>query len=420
MIKIKTKLKLFISLTFLFLMIFSLNKSFATDDNEITCRNAIVYDVQNDSILYSKGAFDKIYPASTTKILTAILTIENLDLNKSVVVSQKIIDELPPYSSSMKLKAGELIKVNDLLYGLMLSSGNDAALVLAETISYSTKDFVDLMNKKATEIGCKNTHFNNPHGYHDDNHYTTAYDMALILKYALNNETFRELISTIKYDISATNTSEIRECINTNKLINPEFEEYFYEFCIGGKTGYTEEAINTLITYGTKDGKEIIVGVFGNNTGHQFINSKNLYENTFNNFSFKNIINASNFKINIHDSKNTTLIYELIPSQDINSLLNDKNYSITYLNINIDYDTLEKNIKNKTVGSVDIIINGENILINRSCDLIINNITYNKNKINYIFWIKLILIIILTISLLTLSIIKIITRIKNKDLDTSL
>lgn len=417
--KIKTKLKLFISLTFLFLMIFSFNKSFATD-NEITCRNAIVYDVQNHSILYAKGAFDKIYPASTTKILTAILTIENLDLNKSVVVSQKIIDELPPYSSSMKLKAGELIKVNDLLYGLMLSSGNDAALVLAETISYSTKDFVDLMNKKATEIGCKNTHFNNPHGYHDDNHYTTAYDMVLILKYALNNKTFRELISTIKYDISATNTSEIRECINTNKLINPDFEEYFYEFCIGGKTGYTEEAINTLITYGTKDGKEIIVGVFGNKTGDQFINSKNLYENTFNNFSLKNIINTSNFKINIHDSKNTSLIYELLPSQDINSLLNDKNYSITYQNINIDYDTLEKNIKNKPVGSVDIIINGENILINRNCDLIINDITYNKNEINYIFWIKLILIIILAITVLTLSIIKIITRIKNKDLDTSL
>lgn len=418
--KIKNKLKIFIIFTFLFLIIISFNKSFAISDNEITCKNAVVYDLKNDSVLYSKNAFSKVYPASTTKILTAILAIENLNINSAVVVSQKVIDELPPYSSSMKLQAGELIKINELLYGLMLKSGNDAALVLSEVVSGSTENFVKLMNEKVIEIGCKNTHFTNPHGYHDDNHYTTPYDMALILKYALANETFKEIINTIQYLIPATNKSDSRECINTNKLINPNEEDYYYKFCFGGKTGYTEEANNTLITYGKKDEKEIIVGVFNNSPGEQFYNSKKLYEDIFNNFSFKNIINNSNFKINIYDNKNKNIIYELTISDDINSLINDKLYFINYENINIDYNILENNNKNKTVGKIDIIINGENILINKKCDLIIKNITYNKSEINYTYLIKIIIIFILIITIFILIIIKIITRIKNKNLDTSL
>ena len=184
---------------------------FASENLTIHSKAAIAMDADSSIILYNKDINKKIYPASTTKIITAILAIENLDLNRSVVVSKSAIS-IPWDSSSVYLKEGEIVSVKDLLYCLLLNSGNDAANVLAEAVSGDIPHFVTLMNIKAKEIGCTNTNFNNAHGYSDDNHYTTALDMAKIFNYCIQNETFVDIISAKSYVVEKTNKTNTRIC----------------------------------------------------------------------------------------------------------------------------------------------------------------------------------------------------------------
>ena len=209
---------------------------FASESFIINSKTAIAMDADSSIILYNKDMEKKVYPASTTKILTAILAIENLDLNKSVVVSKTAIS-IPWDSSSVYLKEGEIITINDLLYCLLLNSGNDAANVLAEAVSGSIPQFVELMNLKIEELGCTNTHFSNAHGYSDTNHYTTALDMAKIFNYCTKNKTFTNIISTKSYIVNETNkTNEKRYLNNTNRLIlkkEDSIHARYYEYCIG-------------------------------------------------------------------------------------------------------------------------------------------------------------------------------------------
>ena len=163
----------------------------------------------------------------------------------------------------MGVKAEEIFTIEQLLYGLLLPSGNDAAIVLAEAVSGNVDDFVVLMNEKLKELGCNNTHFTNPHGFHDDNHYSTTYDMAKLFRYCLNNEVFRQIISTKEYIIPPTNKSpEETKLINTNRMLDERYTASYYEYMIGGKTGYTEEARGTFIGFCKKDNITIIIGAF--------------------------------------------------------------------------------------------------------------------------------------------------------------
>ena len=300
--KIKITFK-FLFFTLLFITCFSF--VFATSTPSINSKAAVVMDADSSVVLYNKEMNKKIYPASTTKIITAILAIENLSLDKNVVVSKSAI-QIPWDSSSVYLKEGEIISINDLLYCLLLNSGNDAANVLAEAVSGDISAFVDLMNTKAKELGCTGTHFNNAHGYSDDNHYTTALDMAKIFSYCIQNETFTKIISTKSYIVDKTNkTNDKRYLSNTNRLIlQKEDSVYarFYEYCIGGKTGYTDEAGRTLVTFGKKDDKTVIVAVFGaSSSGSQdirYTDAINLFEYSFNNFSKKTIAEAENYSFN--------------------------------------------------------------------------------------------------------------------------
>ena len=278
---------------------------FANENLSINSKAAIAMDADSSIVLYSKNIDSKIYPASTTKILTAILAIENLDLNKSVVVSKTAI-AIPWDSSSVYLKEGELITVSDLLYCLLLNSGNDAANVLAEAVSGNINNFVDLMNKKVEELGCTNTHFNNAHGYSDNNHYTTALDMAKIFKYCIQNETFVKIISTKSYIVDKTNkTNKKRYLNNTNRLILKKEDSVYaryYEYCIGGKTGYTDEAGRTLITFAKKGDKTVIAAVFGASSSGvldaRYTDAINLFEYSFNNFSKVTIAQAEEYNFN--------------------------------------------------------------------------------------------------------------------------
>lgn len=176
---------------------------------------AILMDYKTGTVLYSKASEEKMYPASTTKILTAILALEKCNLDDVVTVSKSAISSIPSGYSSAYLSEGEEISVNDLISVFLVHSANDAGYVLAEHISGSIDEFANLMNEKALEIGCKNTHFTNPSGIHDENHYTTAYDLALIAKYCMQNSKFRNIVSMKTCTINSTNKFGIRKYTNT-------------------------------------------------------------------------------------------------------------------------------------------------------------------------------------------------------------
>lgn len=191
--------------------------------------------------------------ASTTKIMTAITAIENAGLTDIFTVSENAQNQ---EGSSIYLRKGDTISVQDLLYGLMLNSGNDAATALAEGVSGSVEAFSRLMNEKAAEIGCKNTNFKNPSGLNEDGHYSSAYDMALIMAYAMKNEEFRKIISTKRYNIEENGS--ITYLKNHNKLL------WQYDYCTGGKTGFTKLSGRCLVTAAEKDGVRLIAVTLNN------------------------------------------------------------------------------------------------------------------------------------------------------------
>ena len=270
----------------------------AAEELELHCTNAVLIDANYDEVLFEKNAYDKAYPASMTKVMTALLTLEAMEEgiisgSTMVTVSDYAARKDFPDESTANLKSGEQMSVTDLLYCLMLPSANDAAKALAEHIGGGVDAFVQKMNERAKELGCENTHFVNPHGLHDDNHYTTAYDMALMFMAAMEHDFFLELISTPSYTAAATNISKERYFFNTNGLIsNLYYLGHVYDKCIGGKTGSTDEAGRCLVS-AAEDGDKLMVSVImgsgpveidGKKWQGQFTESKKLLEYGFNNF----------------------------------------------------------------------------------------------------------------------------------------
>lgn len=224
---------------------------------EIDSATAAVMDIDTGTFLYTKGSTEKMYPASITKIMTALLAIENCDLDDEITFSE-IVYDLEEGSSHLGIQPGEKMRLEDAVYGLMLASANDIANGIAEYIGGSLSGFADLMNARAQELGCVNTHFANPHGLYQDDHYTCAHDMALIAAAAYQNPVFREIVTTREYTIPETNlTEEERSFLNHHKMMHGD-EEYYQDWCTGGKNGYTSQCLNTLVTYGEKDGKCLV------------------------------------------------------------------------------------------------------------------------------------------------------------------
>lgn len=215
---------------------------------------AVVMDLDTNTLLYSKNAYTKHYPASITKIMTAMVALENGNLDDVITFSESVYD-LEEGSSHVGIQPGEEMTLRQALYALMLESANDAGMGIAEHIAGSISGFADMMNAKALELGCENTHFTNPHGLHSEEHYTCAYDMALIAQAAYNIPEFKEMVSCTLASCPVTNvTEEERYFLNHHKMIQEE-SDYYTEWCTGGKTGYTSDAWNTLVTYGEKNGR---------------------------------------------------------------------------------------------------------------------------------------------------------------------
>ena len=242
---------------------------------EISSEGAIVADITTGYTLYEKDIYKKLYPASITKIMTAMLAIDNLNMSDIVTFSHDAVYSIEPGSSSGYLREGEQITVEQCLYGLMLISGNDIANGLGEAVSGSTENFAKAMTAKAKELGCKQTNFANTHGLHDENHYTCPYDMAVIGKYAYDNyDMYRTLISETRYVVEPTaKCDETRYWHNSNRLIEPG-QKYYDEDCKGGKTGFTNEAGGTLVTYHEINGRIIMIVVM------KSYNSAGAYDDT--------------------------------------------------------------------------------------------------------------------------------------------
>lgn len=222
-------------------------------------------DNKTEKILFSKNENEKMYPASTTKIVTAILTLENCNLDDVVTVSYNAVMSIPDGYSSAFLQIGETLTVEQLLQLLLVHSANDAANVLAEHIGGSIESFVAMMNTKVNELHLSNTHFTNTFGKHDDNHYTTAQDLATIMKYCIKNETFRKIAGSASCAIPATNKYGARKYNSTNELIIPN-SNYYYPNLTCGKTGYTSQAGDCLVSCSYKDDLELICVVLGGKT----------------------------------------------------------------------------------------------------------------------------------------------------------
>ncbi|MBQ1975589.1 MAG: D-alanyl-D-alanine carboxypeptidase, partial [Ruminococcus sp.] len=234
------------------------------NDVEIHCESVLMINTDNEQVVFEKNADEQRYPASTTKIMTYIIAYENIEdiENTRIEVKKKLIDQLVNTGSSMAYLSdhvGEKVSVIDLLYSLMVPSGNDAALVLADYVGGGdVQKFVDKMNDKAQELGCENTHFANPDGLHDPDHYTTARDLLKITNYALKLPNFKKISNTVSYTCEGDDTA-LR---TTNYLIDGT-SEYYYMYAEGIKTGNTDEAGRCLVTTGSADGQSYILVLLG-------------------------------------------------------------------------------------------------------------------------------------------------------------
>ena len=234
--------------------------------------SCILMDQNSGKILYSKNANTKMYPASTTKIMTAILTLENCNLDEVATASHNAVYSIPYSYSVATIQEGEELTIEQLLNVLLIPSANDAAVVLAEHIAGSVEAFADMMNNKAVEIGCKNTHFVNPNGIHNEDHYSTAYDLALMGQYAMKFDVFKSIVSKTYYALPATAKydKDDRKFNTTNDLIKKNYSSsprnYYYEYATGAKTGYTDAAKSCIVATATKNDVSLIAVVLHDST----------------------------------------------------------------------------------------------------------------------------------------------------------
>lgn len=247
---------------------------------------AIVIDSNNGQMLYEKNSHQRMYPASTTKTLTAIVALENSNLSDQVKISS---DACNVEGSAIGLQEGERISMEDLLYALMLNSGNDTAVAIAEHVGGSVSGFVDLMNKKAVEIGAVDSHFNNPNGLPDPNHYSSAYDLAVIARYAMKNPEFRKIVATETRNIRRENPEAQTYLLNHNRML------WQYEGAIGIKTGYTDAAGQCLVTAANRQNRELIAVVLGSVGTSIWDDARVLLDYGFVEFKSASIVDAAKY-----------------------------------------------------------------------------------------------------------------------------
>ena len=289
---------------------------------EIGAQGAVLIDATTGQVLYAKNADTAFYPASITKIMTSLLALENCKTTDELTFSGDALRTLPPGYVTIAAVAGEKMPVEDWLSALLIYSANDAANALATHVGGNISNFADMMNERAKKAGAKNTHFNNPSGLHETDHYTTPYDMAMIMKDCIKYDDFVRIAGTRRYTISKNNKRKQDFTFSTRHQMLPTYSRNYYEYAICGKTGYTTPAGNTLVTYAEKDGMKLICCVMKcAGGGVCYTSTRDLFEYGFKNFS--------NYNVSEQDTK-----YTLSQAGIFNTL----NSSLSALSVNFDSD----------------------------------------------------------------------------------
>jgi D-alanyl-D-alanine carboxypeptidase (penicillin-binding protein 5/6) len=352
------------------------NTVFATP--AILSESAVLIDAGSGTILAQKNADKKMYPASLTKIMTAILALELGELTDVITVDDDTPFEID--GSHIALEPGEILTLKDLLHALMLPSANDAASVIAKHYGGSLENFVKIMNQKAKELGAYSTNFTNPHGLHDANHYSTAADLALITKYAMENDAFRKIVSTTKYEIQTTNKKdEPRYFTSLNKLLyNTSYNQIYvdgvyispyYEYANGAKTGYTPEAGNCLVATAKKDGTELIAVTMKGISLEMYQDSHNLFNYGFEEYESTTLVGKNTFIKNIRITNGDSKEISVITESDLTALIQKNSFDDIKSNVYINDITLPIE-KNNVVGKIEYTLDDEVIgTVNLICPI---------------------------------------------------
>lgn len=333
------KIRRFLSVFLLFVLLtalFLVPQAAALDSPVLDAKCALLMDETAGRMLYGHNEKEKAYPASITKVMTALLTLEAVDrgdlsISQPITASHLAVTSIDEDSSTAGIEAGEVLTVEQLLNCLLIVSANEAANVLAEAVSGSIADFVALMNQRAGELGCEGTHFANTNGLHDPQHYTTAWDIYLIAREAMKHDLFMTICGSKSYDVPATNMSDVRELHSTNALIsNWRTLGYIYDYADGLKTGYTDEAGRCLLASAIKDGRRLISVVLGCTTKEvngetrlmNFVDSATLLDWGYNNFTVQTVFTKDDLiqEIPVLLSKETNAVL-VHTAEDVNILL---------------------------------------------------------------------------------------------------
>ena len=321
------------------------------DDVKISSPSAIVIETLNGRVLYEKDGYSKRNIASLTKIMTAIVTVENVKLDEVVTIktgSNSI------GGSTIGMKKGDEITVRALMYGMLMESGNDCAYALAEYVGGNIETFAKLMTEKAEKIGAKSSSFKNPHGLDVEGHYSSAYDMALITRYALNNQVINEIVGTNSITVQFGKT--VKNFSNTNRLLRT------YSLADGVKTGFTNGANRCLIASATKDDLRVITVVLGaETTDIRFNDAKSLLEYALANYSVKDISKNMNWYISIPIYKGKDSKYEKYITREMKAVLTDEEFEKIYIKQTILPVISASMYKGYKLGKVEMYVDSEKI-----------------------------------------------------------
>ena len=316
----------------------------AADNLNIYSPSAMLVDAATGKVLYEKNINETRYPASTTKIMTAILALEHCSLDEVATVSYDAIFTVPSGYANANLQLGEELTIEQLLKVLLIPSANDAANVIAEHIAGSVSSFANMMNSKAVELGCTNTHFVNPSGIHHEEHVSTARDLAIMAIYAMKNDTFRNLVKQTYYNLPATNKYETTDRVfkTTNDLLRVNNydrpDNYYYKNAIGIKTGYTSQAKNCIVAGAERDGLEFIAVILGaeqteNGLSERYLDCKTLFEYGFETYSKRKLYDKNSIykEITISNGTKETKNLNLIVENDLSVLIKQDDYNTELL-----------------------------------------------------------------------------------------
>ena len=333
---------------------------------------ALLIDLNTGRTIYEQDADEQVYPASLTKIMTCLLALENGNLSDTVTITENAYADLVSGSSTADLQVGEQLRLEDLLYCMMVESGNEAANAVAEHIGGTIEDFVNMMNERAYELCCTHTHFMNPHGLHNESHYTTARDLSLIVQAALKSENFRTITNTAEYTLPATNLSDERVLKTTNMLIfQNSGNRYYYPKAIGIKTGYTTPAGRCVISAAKSSGMYLLGIICGAETTvletgdiqmESFPECINLFNYGFDNFSYVSVLSPLYpvAQVSVLNSAGAEAV-AVSPKDDIQILL-PNGYDEAQLDVNIELtnESVEAPVQESDVlGHATVSYNGE-------------------------------------------------------------